>query len=293
MEKSKILISGISGFLGYHMIKTLSPYYDIVGLYNNNKPNYYKPQLIKCDISNYSDLKTVFEKNNFKGAYHIAAFSKTALCQSDPDMSYRVNVKGTENMALLCKEFSIPSIFTSTDQVFNGEKGNYIESDEPEPINIYGEHKLKAELKILENKCDMKIVRLPLIIGHCGKTGTSFLQDFLNSCKKNQPMKMFADENRSVTTAPIISRGLQWAMEADIGIVHLAGAKAYSRYDMAIKIAELFSINKDKFQKGYHREFQFKTPRPKDVSLNIDLAVSKGYNAEDCWDDLSLVLDFF
>ena len=185
MEKSKILISGISGFLGYHMLKALSLEYHIVGIYNKTKPIYSEVELIQCDISNYSELKTIFEKNNFIAAYHLAAYSKTALCQSDPDMSYRVNVKGTENMALLCKEFSVPSIFTSTDQVFNGEKGNYKESDKPEPINIYGEHKLKAELKILESQSDMKIVRLPLIIGHCGKSGTSFLQDFLNSCKKN------------------------------------------------------------------------------------------------------------
>jgi dTDP-4-dehydrorhamnose reductase len=52
--------------------------------------------------------------------------------------AWNVNVRGTENVARVCKELGKRLVYISTDYVFSGREGNYSEESQPAPINYYG-----------------------------------------------------------------------------------------------------------------------------------------------------------
>ena len=135
----------------------------------------------------------------------------------------------------------------------------------------------------------MKIARLPLLIGPQHNRATSFLQDFISSTNSDKPMSVFADEYRSVAYAGHIAQGLEWLMATDLSLAHIAGMQSCSRHEMAIKIGEIYNIDESKILKDYQANYTFKTPRPKDVSLNIELAVRNGYKIQGCFDALALL----
>lgn len=286
MKENKILITGISGFLGWYLADQLKIRNEVIGIYNTNESGQSGIREIECDIVDIKALDVIFRRENFDQCFHLAAQSKTAYCQTNPKKSYNVNVCGTKNIASLCDKYKVRSVFTSTDQVFDGEKGNYKELDKKKPLNIYGKHKSEAEEIIINSGFSMKIARLPLLVGPQHNKSSSFLQDFLNSTKLDKPMGMFADEYRSIAYAGHIAEGLEWFMSNDLRLLHIAGSRSYSRYEIALRFGEIYNIDKTKILMDYQSNYNFKTPRPKDVSLNIDLARKYGYKISSCFDAL-------
>ena len=81
---------------------------------------------------------------------HCAAQSRTGPCQQDPILARRINVEATSLLAELAAE--IPFLFMSSDQVFDGSKGWYVETDPVNPLNVYGETKAEAERIVLRTR---------------------------------------------------------------------------------------------------------------------------------------------
>ena len=59
-------------------------------------------------------------------------------CELNKELAWKINVEGTKNIVEAAKAAGSFLIYISTDYVFSGEKGNYKESDKPDPINYYG-----------------------------------------------------------------------------------------------------------------------------------------------------------
>jgi len=172
MRNKSILITGISGFLGYHLYNELYDNNNIVGLYHSNRPDLPKAKLYSCDITDIINIESTLIEKKFDIVFHLAAFSKTGLCEQNPEKSYDINVLGTKNIFQYSYKNKIPLIFTSTDLVFDGVKGNYSEKDKANPINIYGKHKLLAEQNIRSKEDNIWIARMPLLLGNLGSIGT-------------------------------------------------------------------------------------------------------------------------
>ncbi|HIF14512.1 MAG TPA: NAD-dependent epimerase/dehydratase family protein [Bacteroidetes bacterium] len=223
----------------------------------------------------------------------MAAFSKTGLCEQNPEKSYDINVIGTKNIFQYSYKNNIPLIYTSTDLVFDGVKGNYSEKDKVNPINIYGKHKLLAEKSLMSKEDNIWIARLPLLLGDVGSLGTSFLQDFLRSYRLGEHMRLFDVEIRDPLTGPIAARGLIWLSSQEKGIYHLGGKKSYSRYEMGLRFSEIFGLDKSKIIRSKHDEAKLASPRPKNLKLNCSKAIEKGFLQTDCMDDLLSVLPLF
>ena len=95
------------------------------------------PARDELDITNLSG----FTGKEFDLIIHCAAFTDLVRAEKEKELCYKTNVIGTRNLAKL----GIPMIYISTEYVFDGEKGNYEETDYENPQNFYSYTKLLGE----------------------------------------------------------------------------------------------------------------------------------------------------
>jgi len=79
---------------------------------------------------------------------HAAAVTDNREIETDPQDAIAVNIKGTANIASACLGTRIRLVYLSTDYVYGGERGNYAETDEVLPTNLYAWTKLAGEASV-------------------------------------------------------------------------------------------------------------------------------------------------
>jgi len=129
--KNKILISGGSGRLGKYL-KSLDGKICV-------------PTHREMDISKPESVSRAIEKHRPSVFIHCAALTGPMQCNNEPILAMLVNVVGTFNVARECAKNGIKLIYISTDYVYKGDRGGYIEEDELLPQNIYAWSKLGGE----------------------------------------------------------------------------------------------------------------------------------------------------
>ena len=100
----------------------------------------------QLDIMSTSSISTNFKKFKPRIILHLAGLSRPmSIHDSNINKSIDLNIIGTANLVKICNNFNLKLIFFSTNYVYPGTKGNYVESDPVLPWNNYGWSKLGAE----------------------------------------------------------------------------------------------------------------------------------------------------
>ena len=272
----KILITGASGFLGYHLLRVAHQAgYTVYGIANKWVIQFEHSTNLNVDLSNYIAMGDVLDQLEPDIVIHAAALADSSLCQANPSLSYTMNVEMAENIAGICSDYLIPMVFTSTDLVFDGKRGNYKEDDTTNPIMVYGEHKALAEQKVLNIHPKALVARCPLMFGDLAASDRNYFYNFVKTLKEGKTANLFTDEYRSIASAYDIASGIIHLCERVTGIIHIAGQSRISRYDFGVLVADSFGF--DKGLLNATTQATMAAPRPADVSLNIDKALSLGY----------------
>ncbi|MEM1393408.1 MAG: NAD(P)-dependent oxidoreductase [Cyanobacteria bacterium P01_D01_bin.116] len=274
----KLLITGASGFLGWNLCELAKKEWDVYGAYFSHSLEIPGTKLVKLDLTDFTEVRRVFREIQPAAVIHTAAQSQPNYCQTHPEESLLINVTASLHIAELCADNSIPYVFTSTDLVFDGVKGFYEETDSVNPVNIYGEHKVMAEIEILKRYPEAAICRMPLMFGNATPTATSFLQSFIKTLLEGKELKLFTDEFRTPVKVKTAAEGLLLALEKVQGIIHLGGKEKISRYDFGRLLVEVFEITNPKIQASLQKDVKMAAPRPSDVSLNSYKAFELGYS---------------
>ena len=277
---NKLLITGASGFLGWHLAQIAQEKWQVYGTYFTHVLDIANINLIKIDLRDLTILKQLFQTIKPEAVIHTAAHSKPNFCQTHPEESYSINVTASENIAHLCARYNIPCIFTSTDLVFDGSNPPYQEKDPVSPLSTYGLHKAIAEQKMLAIYPQTTVCRMPLMFGAATPVANSFMQPFLQIIKENKELSLFNDEFRTPVTANTAAKGLLLALEIErniSGIIHLGGKERISRYQFGLLMAEVFNLSTAKITSCSRQDICMPAPRAADVSLNSSLAFSLGY----------------
>jgi dTDP-4-dehydrorhamnose reductase len=238
--------------------------------------------LVKIDLTIFNDLKKLFRETKPAAVIHTAALSDPNYCQENHDTSYRINTEAAINIAGLCSDLEIPCLFISSDLVFYGLNPPYSEEDEPSPLNVYGEHKLMAEIGMKNQCASIVICRMPLMFGSAGPTGTgsSFLQPLLRQMRSGKEVNLFVDEFRTPLSAKNAVEGLMTALERLPNVIHFGGLERISRYEFGKLVMDVFNLRNAKLNPCKQQEIQMAAPRPSDVSLNNAKAMQMGFRPD-------------
>jgi dTDP-4-dehydrorhamnose reductase len=277
----KILITGANGFLGYYLVQQLlKKEFSVIATGKGEcrlpfagQHNFSYADMDFTDPYSVHDVFEATKATKPDVVVHAGAMSKPDECEMNQMKAYLVNVEGTVQLLINAEELKCFFVFVSTDFVFDGETGMYREEDVPRPVNYYGRTKLEAEIAVNEYEHDRAIVRTVLVYGknHTGRA--NILSAIKEKLEKGEEYSVVNDQIRTPTYVEDLARGIVSIIEKKAkGIFHISGKDVLTPYQMAVKTAEYFGLDKSLIKKVTAASFSQSARRPLKTGFIIDKA---------------------
>jgi dTDP-4-dehydrorhamnose reductase len=271
MRRKRLLVTGYGGFVAGSVVQQAANNWDVFAL-SRLRVDVGPLGLTKFEFDLHDDrrLRQVFEEVQPTAVIHTAAMANIDRCQAHPVEAEAINVGVTEQLTQLCQEHRARMIFCSTDTVFDGAQGMYVEDDLPRPLNFYGETKVRAERIVQDMLDNMVVARLSLVIGlPMLGAGNSFLASMADCLEKGIPFPVPDNEVRTPIDVVTLGRALLELADGDFtGILHLAGNTRLSRYEMAVESTSFLGFPPDLVQRTNSNDMPGRANRPNDASLD-------------------------
>ncbi len=169
----------------------------------------------------------------------LSAVPDITPCRDDPELARRVNAEAAGEIAEACASTGARLVHVSTDQVFDGTHGGWLEDDEARPLHEYGRTKLAGERAVLAADPRAVVPRLGLVTGRATPGCRSATTGFYAALERGDVPTMFTDEVRSPVAVADVALALSdLCSHGDVaGVVHLGGPEALTRHALALREA--------------------------------------------------------
>jgi dTDP-4-dehydrorhamnose reductase len=227
--KVRVLITGASGQLGRELVKALADEELIT------------PTHEEIDIRDPSIIGKIV-KLEPRIIIHTAAYTDVDACEINKELAWETNSNGTKHIAEAAAELRATLLYISTDYVFDGTKREpYLESDRPNPLNVYGKSKLSGENFVQEICPKFLIVRTSWLYSNSGK---NFVNTILRLAKAKKEIRVVNDQIGSPTYAKDLAYIIKRLISTDgYGIYHAGGEGECSWYDFAKQVVALANFD--------------------------------------------------
>lgn len=223
----KIMLLGSNGQLGKELERELST----VGSLNAFPRS-------ALDITNHQSVLEAVGEIQPDIIVNAAAYTEVDKAESDAEQAFAVNAEAVANLAQIAAKERAWLIHYSTDYVFDGSKPTpYLETDTPNPINIYGASKFEGERKITSVNDQYLVLRTSWVIG---RDNNNFAKTILRLAAERDSLKVINDQLGVPTSPSLISKttinaisAIKRKMAWPPGIYHLAPLGVSSWYEIA------------------------------------------------------------
>lgn len=260
----RVLITGATGMLGRDVLAYLKKGLPNAEVTTISRSEFQHPRHFKLDLTDIEALTEHLKKHSYDFLIHCAAFVDLAYCREHPEQTELLHVTVPRILS-----DSIETVFyISTDSVFNGQTGGYIESDPTEPLNDYAKSKRKGEFAVLEHARNPFVIRSN-IYGFHTPSGRSLFEWAYQSLLNGKGIKGF----ENVFFNPLYTGQLAemiirfYNKDPDSGIYHFGTSNATSKYDFLRKVAHLFEFNEELIS-PVKIESSLSDPRPLNTILD-------------------------
>ncbi len=248
---------------------------------------------LDLDITDYDVIADRVPSLKPNLVINSAAFVDADEAERDPDISYRVNFVGTQNLALACGKLGCPLVFVSSDYVFDGKKGgSYTEFDLPNPQGVYGRAKLAAERYIPSVLDQYYIFRTQWLFGRYGKR--NFVKSILRNARDKGSLRVVTDEVGTPTSAADLAATIhKVSLSGKFGLYHATNTGACSRFDFAKEIVEVAGMPDVEVLPIEYTDLNLPCPRPPFSPLDNMLLRLQGFGqARDYHEPLKEYVDW-
>lgn len=279
-DNPTILITGSAGLIGSTLYQHfLNQNIRVVGI--DNKPSDTVDNVV--DVSDRAALHQILTELSPTCIIHAAAIKGLVDCETDREVSWNTNVGSTLEIVQYAHTHGTKIVYISSDVVFDGQRGNYTETDLPNPINWYGTTKYMSELA-LGKIPNVAICRTALVVGDLLPHQRDELQrEIGNDVLQNQSLFPYYVAERlwaglpvavpetivsSPTHVSLLVHLIDTILNRDlVGTFHCVGSEQISRYTFAKKIAEYLGHDTNLVIAD---EKNIASIRPKSIGLNVD-----------------------
>jgi dTDP-4-dehydrorhamnose reductase len=233
---SNAIILGASGLVGSALLETAPANLHVSGTtFSQTRTN-----LTQLDIRNQVAVKQTLRDAQI--VFMPAAFPNVDVCERDPEGTRAINVTGVAHVVNACAANGATLVYYSSDYVFDGQKGNYAESDTPNPICEYGRQKLEAEHLVATLQHHL-ILRTTWVVG-LEQLGKNFVYRAVQTLRRGDLLHVPNDQFGQPTSSLDLGRA-SWELVQHHanGVFHVAGQTLLSRLEFAQLIAEVFGLS--------------------------------------------------
>lgn len=222
----KILVTGARGMLGSDLVQQLSG----------------RHQVIAVDVEDVDvrkeEMAAFVEQERPGFVFHLAAYTRVDRAEDETELAAAINVGGTRNVVNGCKSMNIPLLFVSTDYVFDGKRTvPYVETDDPNPMNAYGNTKREAEKIIIDELSRWFIIRTGWLFGTHGK---NFVDTIIQLAGERDHLEVVDDQQGTPTYTKDLAHALELFIEDQgYGTYHIANKGNCTWFDFANEIVSL------------------------------------------------------
>ncbi|HEC34448.1 MAG TPA: dTDP-4-dehydrorhamnose reductase [Chloroflexi bacterium] len=232
---TRVMVIGANGQLGSDLVRALQDQ-ELIPLTHRD-----------VDICEPVGVRATLRRYRPEVVINTAAYHKVDECEANAERAFAVNTLGVRNLALACREEDVVLVHLSTDYVFDGRKGSgYVETDPPNPINVYGISKLAGECFVkylLERHFIVRTSGLFGVAGSSGKGG-NFVELMLRLAREGRAIRVVDDQVLSPTYTLDLARQIGVLIETDhYGLYHATSHGACSWYQFAARIFELAGLS--------------------------------------------------
>jgi dTDP-4-dehydrorhamnose reductase len=272
----RVLVTGAKGQLGSDVVNELnSRKYETIGV-----------DIEEMDITDPESVNKVVVKANPDVVIHCAAWTAVDAAEDRDNISIvrSVNVKGTKNIANVCKKLDCKMIYISTDYVFSGRGTDPWKPDcrNYAPLNVYGQTKLEGELAVAGALDKYFIVRIAWVFG---VNGSNFIKTMLNIGKKYDTVRVVNDQIGTPTYTYDLARLIADMAESEnYGYYHATNEGGYiSWYDFACEIFKQAGYNTNVVPVTTEEYGISKAKRPFNSRLDKSKLLENGFEPLPTW----------
>lgn len=275
ISKQTILGTGLTGLVGSRVVQLLGDQYNWINL-DIAHPTH------PVDITKIDSVKKAVTHYQPTALLHCAAFTDvTGAWQQTGDKNgicYQVNVVGTKNVAQVCQELNTHMIHLSTAYVFDGTKPTpYTETDNPNPIEWYGQTKLWAENEIISINPKHTILRIDQPFRPDPFAKLDAVHRIIEGLKKGNLYPQFTDHFFGPTFIDSLATIVDQVIQKQVaGLYHATNNESWTDFDFASQVAELVGME-ELVKKGSLADYLKATNRPyqKNTALECNKLIKK------------------
>ncbi len=222
-----ILVTGASGFVGNKLMECCSNVLASPSLRDKTE----------------EELKRIVAESGVDTIIHTAAISDIGECQKNPEASYIANVKLPVYLAKVSKELKVKLVCYSSDQVYTGvtDDGPYTEdmTEGSTPANIYAEHKLEMERRVLDIDPDAVLLRAEWMYDYYLKKSNYFM----NMIKASGVVTSSSRQYRGLTYVKEVAENTENVIKLPGGVYNFGSETTKSMYEISKEFLALIGKN--------------------------------------------------
>ena len=231
----KILLTGINGQVGHALKKKLTEY-EVIALSRE-----------QLDLTKHHDIRRIVRDVKPNLIINPAAYTAVDKAESEPELAFAINATAPQILAEEAARLGAALIHFSTDYVYDGTKKTaYVETDEVNPVSIYGKSKLAGEDAIRAVGLPHLILRTSWVDGAYGK---NFLKTILRLAAERAALRIVGDQVGAPTSTESIANAVAQLMdvwqptqENQSGIVHFTNVGETSWHGFSCEIINQYNV---------------------------------------------------
>lgn len=276
-----LLITGVAGVAGYNAFRYFSARYpgQVIATRRSDNWPLRGDGIVGCDADDGEQLARLFDEYQFRTVLNSEGSCALKSCELDPEMAYRVNVGGVENLLATVVGRDVRLVHLSIDLVFSGRgEGLHVEEDRTDPVTVYGKTMVEAEALILSRRPDACVLRISLPMG-VSFNGHAGAIDWIQSrFRKSKLATLYYDEVRSPTYTDCLNLALEDVFQRDLaGLYHAGGPTHLSLYQIAQIVNRVGGYDPELLVGCFRHEAGPMPPRAGNVTMRSDkLAAALG-----------------
>jgi dTDP-4-dehydrorhamnose reductase len=189
------------------------------------------------------------------------------LCETEQDLAMRTNSAGPAVLATVAQELSVPFVYFSSEYVFDGAAGPYLEDAKPNPISVYGRSKWRGEQAATE-ACERALILRTTVVYGPDQGRKNFLYALRRALLAGQTFHVPEDQISTPTyNLDLAHAALQLVKAGATGCFNVTGPELFSRADFARAAASFWGLDASLIYGVPTSELGQRAPRPLHAGL--------------------------